>query len=185
MSDRYDAGRNHPGLPRDSLPPIARTSSYSSLDIATMGYQYPVPQAPYDSTLAEVLYNIQGSHTFGVALAPYPANVQHLMGRDQPFFPEMGMKASVRINWPGYEPYTHQFRIKDARVNARPITIARSVQLITDEMRRAIDMLEGRPCTRPEWRLGRGFIQVEHLILVKVAKVSNGSLQPHFAVRRQ
>jgi len=97
MSDHYDARRNHPTLPPDSLPPRARTSTYSSL-VTAMGYQSPVPQALYGRTLAEVQYNIRGSHTTGVALAPYPANVQHLVGTNEPFFGEMGKKASIRVN---------------------------------------------------------------------------------------
>lgn len=187
MSDRYDARRNHRSLPPNSLPSPARISSYSSIAPA-LGYQpsvHIVPQEPYGPTLAEVVYSIQGSHTPGIALASAPANVHGLWGKEQPFFAEMGMKASIRVNWPGYEPYSHQFTIKDARINANPISIARSVQLIADEMRRAINKLEGRPCTQPAWRVGRGFIEMEHLILIKVSRVSNGSVQPHFAVRRR
>ncbi|KAI0032430.1 hypothetical protein K488DRAFT_11394, partial [Vararia minispora EC-137] len=103
----------------------------------------------------------------------------HLHARDEQMFVQHGPSISLRLNWPGYQPWTRQIPTRDFRNPPGPITrdkltknIAKSIQRFIEEQRhREIEPIEEK------WRVGEGFIELEDLSLLRLDNVSKGSWQ--------
>ncbi|KAG7443628.1 uncharacterized protein BT62DRAFT_878195, partial [Guyanagaster necrorhizus] len=117
------------------------------------------------------------------------SRVRRLIDRDEPMFKDRGPSVSVRIEWPGYRPWSRQIPARDFRTPPCPITrsklaknVAKCVQRFIQE-RQAVPMEDD---SSPDWRVGTqpNTIRVEDLVLVSLHHVSMGSWQPHLRLRR-
>lgn len=86
-----------------------------------------------------------------------------------------GSKASIRVLWPGYPSHSRQINLSRT---GKPLAIGALAVKIAKELQFLVDCHSFKYCTKPEWRLGPGFIQFEHIFLTEVLQVSKASLQP-------
>lgn len=100
-----------------------------------------------------------------------------LEGRALPALPDdmTCTKVSLRILWPGYEPFTKQIMI---RTGGRTVSMDRLVEVIAKVL---VEFCQKRalvPTSDPAWRLGPGSITVDDMTLVGILHVSRSSIQP-------
>ncbi|KAA1468803.1 hypothetical protein DENSPDRAFT_772093 [Dentipellis sp. KUC8613] len=104
----------------------------------------------------------------------------NLLGRDDLMFKERGPSISVRINWPGYAPWSRQIPTRDFRNPPGPITRAKLAKNVAKSVKRFIEEHQHRPMEEdgdPAWRVGRPNIDLFDLILIQLDHVSRGSWQ--------
>ncbi|KAH9967288.1 hypothetical protein BC827DRAFT_580770 [Russula dissimulans] len=107
--------------------------------------------------------------------------------RDEPMFQERGPSISVRINWPGYQPWSRQIPTRDFRNPPGPITRAKLAKNVAKSVSRFIAEHKGRPMEEdgdPAWAVGPGAIDVFDLVLVRLDHVSKGSWQAQLQLLR-
>jgi len=105
-----------------------------------------------------------------------------LVSRDEPMFQERGPSISVRINWPGYQPWSRQIPTRDFRNPPGPITRAKLAKNVAKSVARFITEHKGRQMEEdgdPAWAVGPHNIDVFDLVLVRLDHVSKGSWQAH------
>jgi len=105
-----------------------------------------------------------------------------LSGRDEPMFRERGPSISVRINWPGYQPWSRQIPTRDFRNPPGPITRSKLAKNVAKSVARFISEHNNRPMEEdgdPTWSVGPRKIEVTDLVLVRLDHVSKGSWQAH------
>jgi hypothetical protein len=109
-----------------------------------------------------------------------------LVSRDEPMFQERGPSISVRINWPGYQPWGRQIPTRDFRNPPGPITRAKLAKNVAKSVARFIAEHKGRQMEEdgdPAWLVGPGKIDVFDLVLVRLDHVSKdgwqAQLRPH------
>jgi hypothetical protein len=112
-----------------------------------------------------------------------------LVARDEPMFQERGPSISVRINWPGYQPWSRQIPTRDFRNPPGPITRAKLAKNVAKSVARFIAEHKGRPMEEdgdPIWSVGPGSqkIDVFDLVLVRLDHVSKGSWQAQLQLFR-
>lgn len=110
-----------------------------------------------------------------------------LVARDEPMFQERGPSISVRINWPGYQPWSRQIPTRDFRNPPGPITRAKLAKNVAKSVARFIAEHKGRPMEEdgdPAWSVGPHKIDVFDLVLVRLDHVSKGSWQAHLQLLR-
>jgi hypothetical protein len=103
-----------------------------------------------------------------------------LVGRDEPMFQERGPSISVRLNWPGYQPWSRQIPTRDFRNPPGPITRSKLAKNVAKSVARFIVEHQGRPMEEdgePIWAVGARKIEVTDLVLVRLDHVSKGSWQ--------
>jgi len=103
-----------------------------------------------------------------------------LVQRDDPMFQERGPSISVRINWPGYQPWSRQIPTRDFRNPPEPMTRAKLAKNVAKSVARFIAEHKGRPMEEdgdPAWVVGPGKIDVFDLVLIRLDNVSKGSWQ--------
>ncbi|KAK0434520.1 uncharacterized protein EV420DRAFT_398780 [Desarmillaria tabescens] len=137
-----------------------------------------------------IYFWVQDPSECGLALPDaLHSRVRRLIDRDEPMFKDRGPSISVRIEWPGYLPWSRQIPARDFRTPPCPITrsklaknVAKCVQRFIQE-RQAVPMEDD---SIPDWRVGTqpNTIRVEDLVLVSLHHVSMGSWQPHLRLRR-
>lgn len=86
-----------------------------------------------------------------------------------------GSKVSIRVLWPGYPSHSRQINLSRT---GKPLAIGALAIKIAKELQFLVDSHSFKHCTKPEWRLGPGFIQFEYIFLTEVLQVSKASLQP-------
>jgi hypothetical protein len=110
-----------------------------------------------------------------------------LVSRDEPMFQERGPSISVRINWPGYQPWSRQIPTRDFRNPPGPITRAKLAKNVAKSVARFIVEHKGRPMEEDgdlAWLVGPGKIDVFDLVLVRLDHVSKGSWQAQLQLVR-
>ncbi|KAI0270123.1 hypothetical protein BGY98DRAFT_1011770 [Russula aff. rugulosa BPL654] len=103
-----------------------------------------------------------------------------LVGRDEPMFQERGPSLSVRLNWPGYQPWSRQIPTRDFRNPPGPITRSKLSKNVAKCVARFMNEHQGRPMEEdgdPIWAVGSKKIDVTDLVLVRLDHVSKGSWQ--------
>jgi len=103
-----------------------------------------------------------------------------LVARDEPMFQERGPSISVRLNWPGYQPWSRQIPTRDFRNPPGPITRSKLAKNVAKSVSRFITEHQGRPMEEdgePIWAVGGRKIEVNDLVLVRLDHVSKGSWQ--------
>ncbi|KAM5530228.1 hypothetical protein V8D89_016116 [Ganoderma adspersum] len=105
-----------------------------------------------------------------------------LEGRDDAMFQGRGPSVSIRLNWPGYAPWSRQIPTRDFRSPPQPITRAKLARNVAKTVQRFIQEMENQAMEDPsevKWRVGTRGIRLEDLILVGLQHVSMGSWQAH------
>jgi len=107
--------------------------------------------------------------------------------RDEPMFRERGPSISVRLNWPGYQPWSRQIPTRDFRNPPGPITRGKLAKNVAKSVARFIAEHKGRPMEEdgdPAWVVGPGAIDVFDLVLVRLDHVSKGCWQAQLQLTR-
>jgi len=110
-----------------------------------------------------------------------------LAHRDEAMFQERGPSISVRINWPGYQPWSRQIPTRDFRNPPGPITRGKLAKNVAKSVARFITEHKDRPMEEdgdPAWAVGPGQIDVFDLVLVRLDHVSKGSWQAQLQLLR-
>ncbi|KAI1793577.1 hypothetical protein LXA43DRAFT_885417 [Ganoderma leucocontextum] len=105
-----------------------------------------------------------------------------LEGRDDAMFQGRGPSVSIRLNWPGYAPWSRQIPTRDFRSPPQPITRAKLARNVAKTVQRFIQEMGNQNMDDPseaKWRVGTRDIRLENLILVGLQHVSMGSWQAH------
>lgn len=104
----------------------------------------------------------------------------NLAQRDDQMFNERGPSISVRINWPGYNPWSRQIPTRDFRNPPGPITRSKLAKNVAKSVQRFIIEQANKPMDEdadPAWQVGKGGVLLGHLALVRLDHVSKGSWQ--------
>ncbi|KAG6865710.1 hypothetical protein C0991_012526 [Blastosporella zonata] len=137
-----------------------------------------------------IYFWMEGPDECGIPLVDaLHSRVRRLRQRDEPVFEGRGPSISVRIQWPGYRPWSRQIPTKDFRSPPQPITKAKLAKNIAKCVERFLSARTGTPLeddVDPRWKVGpRNYeIKLEDLYLVSMHHVSMGSWQPHLRLRR-
>jgi len=101
---------------------------------------------------------------------------------DRSMFTQCGASITLRIEWPGYKPWSHQIRTTDWRKARNPITLARLSFLIAKSIAAFIQDMEHTEINAEHatWKVGTGHINIDNLVLVCLDPVSKSSWQPLF-----
>ncbi|KAI0794002.1 hypothetical protein C8Q74DRAFT_1193223 [Fomes fomentarius] len=108
-----------------------------------------------------------------------------LEGRDDSMFAGRGPSVSIRLNWPGYAPWSRQIPTRDFRSPPHPITRAKLARNVAKTINRFITEMESQnqeDVNEARWRVGTRGIRLEDLALVGLQHVSMGSWQAHVRV---
>ncbi|KAI0644171.1 hypothetical protein C8Q79DRAFT_131748 [Trametes meyenii] len=111
-----------------------------------------------------------------------------LVDRDDSMFEGRGPSVSIRLNWPGYAPWTRQIPTKDFRSPPHPITRSKLARNVAKVIKRFIDEtqdLSQEDETMARWRVGKNYIKLEDLMLVGLQHVSMGSWQAHVRLMKR
>lgn len=150
-------------------------------------------------TVPQQLYNVGTTHAFHFTTGsgmPVVFNVvegagiplQQLLRRqtiqlqagDEPILDMSGDTISIRIEWPGYPSFTKQIASKDWKKTRSPNTRQRLAIKVADAVQSFFKKHVNTLCDPPNstWRIGPNGIRIEHLALVSLHRVSQGSWQP-------
>ncbi|KAG2053708.1 hypothetical protein BDR06DRAFT_969883 [Suillus hirtellus] len=135
-----------------------------------------------------ILFCAEKSHELGVALEEILKNSRCLSDRDDPVFEGGGRSISVRLEWPGYPPWSYQLPTRDCRKIPGPITKAKLAKKLATCIRKFIEKMaihRMEADSDPMWRISPRHIKFEDLILISLIHVSQGSWQPKLQLRRQ
>jgi len=105
-----------------------------------------------------------------------------LVGREDLMFENRGPSVSIRLLWPGYAPWSRQIPTRDFRTPPGPITRAKLAKNVAKTIERFIQEMDGQPMgngAEAGWRVGKNWIELDHLVLVGLQHVSMGSWQAH------
>jgi len=184
LDGTYSLAMNHGPMPGLEFV-TGRLSSYSEL--ASALEDILVPQKLYVGTDAlfhpqpPVRLIVNGRR--GIPLAKALAkDFTGLERKDTPAFQQpVGIKSSIRINWPGYADYTRQLTINSVE-KGKPTILALLAHLVAKEMQRFIDGNANMTGKDRKWQLNSPAVNMNTLLLTEVRHVSAGSIQPTFAV---
>ncbi|KAH9044858.1 hypothetical protein EDB84DRAFT_1558939 [Lactarius hengduanensis] len=90
----------------------------------------------------------------------------------------------IRINWPGYGEWNSQIMTKDQTPAHNTITTEKFAKRVASAVCRFIDEHSRVHGGDPRWRIGPGGITRDHVILIGVVHVSQGSWQPILQLNR-
>ncbi|RDX48257.1 hypothetical protein OH76DRAFT_1352884 [Lentinus brumalis] len=111
-----------------------------------------------------------------------------LLDRDDSMFEGRGPSVSIRLNWPGYAPWSRQIPTRDFRSPPHPITRAKLAKNVAKTIHRFIQEMESQSqedAGEAKWRVGSRGIKLEDLMLVGLQHVSMGSWQAHVRLIRR
>ncbi|KAI0041056.1 hypothetical protein FA95DRAFT_1501953 [Auriscalpium vulgare] len=124
----------------------------------------------------------------GISLADALHNrFARLDRRDEPMFIDRGPSISVRINWPGYQPWSRQIPTRDFRNPPGPITRAKLAKNVAKSVQRFIQEHKNRAMEEEgeeEWMVGPQKIDLFDLVLIRLDHVSKGSWQAQLQLAR-
>ncbi|KAG1797691.1 uncharacterized protein HD556DRAFT_234643 [Suillus plorans] len=181
-----------------SLPSSGGTSSTTTSSISSS-----VPGR--GSTVPQELYNVGTTHAFHFTTGsgmPVVFNVAegagiplelllhrqttHLQARDDRISDMSGDTISIRIEWPGYPSFTKQIASKDWKKTRSPNTRERLAVKVAGAVYSFFKEHAKTECDPPNsrWRIGPNGIRIEHLALVSLHRVSQGSWQPKLCLLR-
>lgn len=156
-------------------------------------------------TVPQQLYNVGTTHAFHLTVGsgmPVVFNVAegagipleqllhrrtiHLQAGDERISDMSGDTISIRIEWPGYPSFTKQIASKDWRKKRSPNTREMLAFKVAGAVHAFFKKHANTPCDPPNsrWRIGPNGIRIEHLVLVSLHRVSQGSWQPKLCLIR-
>ncbi|KAH9940945.1 uncharacterized protein BXZ73DRAFT_42374, partial [Epithele typhae] len=138
---------------------------------------------------APIMFLTHGPHGCGIALEDaIKQRYSRLEGRDDPMFEGRGPSVSIRLNWPGYAPWSRQIPTRDFRSPPHPITRAKLAKNVAKTVKRFIEEMSTQKmedAAEADWKVGgKHGIALEHLMLVGLQHVSMGSWQAHVRLIR-
>ncbi|KAI0372748.1 hypothetical protein BV20DRAFT_939270 [Pilatotrama ljubarskyi] len=138
---------------------------------------------------APILFFVQNPSALGIPLKDAINNrFMNLQGRDDPMFEGRGPSVSIRLNWPGYAPWSRQIPTRDFRSPPHPITRAKLAKNVAKTIKRFIEDMEKTHMedqSQARWRVGGRHIRLEDMLLVGLQHVSMGSWQAHVRLFRR
>lgn len=153
-------------------------------------------------TVPQQLYNVGTTHAFHLTVGsgmPVVFNVAegagipleqllhrqtiHLQAGDERISDMSGDTISIRIEWPGYPSFTKQIASKDWRKTRSPNTREMLAYKVAGAVQAFFKKHANTPCDS-RWRIGPNGIRIEHLVLVSLHRVSQGSWQPKLCLLR-
>lgn len=142
-----------------------------------------------DCELKPIIYFFSSNpYEYGVTLEDaIRSKHKDLQDKDEPMFVGCGPSVSIRIEWPGYRPWTKQIPTNDFKTPKGPITRAKLAKNLANCIKRFIEWAARQPMETNadrRWKVGPKHIKVEDLILVSLHHVSKGSWQPQLRLRR-
>ncbi|KAL0567323.1 hypothetical protein V5O48_014672 [Marasmius crinis-equi] len=114
--------------------------------------------------------------------------LERFPGREDTVFEARGPTTiSIRLEWPGYQPWNRQIPTRDFCTPPRPITKAKLAKNVAKCVQRFIVERQGRQMEKEsdeKYRVGTGTgtIRLEDLVVVSLHHVSAGSWQPQLRV---
>ncbi|KAH9059703.1 hypothetical protein EDB87DRAFT_1562947 [Lactarius vividus] len=90
----------------------------------------------------------------------------------------------IRINWPGYDDWSGQIMTKDQTPAHNTITVDKFAKRVASAVCRFMDDHSRVHGGDARWRIGPGGITRDHVILIGVVHVSQGSWQPILQLNR-
>ncbi|KAI0666752.1 hypothetical protein C8Q78DRAFT_1072139 [Trametes maxima] len=130
-----------------------------------------------------ILFFTQHPDGMGIPLKDaISSRFMQLVNRDDSMFEGRGPSVSIRLNWPGYAPWTRQIPTKDFRSPPHPITRSKLARNVAKVIKRFIDEMQDlsqEDESMARWRVGKNYIKLEDLMLVGLQHVSMGSWQAH------
>jgi hypothetical protein len=114
------------------------------------------------------------------------SRVTRLVGREALMFEGRGPSISIRLEWPGYRPWSRQIPTKDFKNPPGPITCAKLAKNVAKCIERFIKEMSNTAMeddADKRWKVGRGLISLDDLVLVSMHHVSMGSWQPQLRLR--
>ncbi|KAN0088540.1 hypothetical protein V8E55_005597 [Tylopilus felleus] len=134
-----------------------------------------------------IFFCVEDSHELGIPLDDaLKQRLKHLKDKDDLMFVGCGPSVSIRIQWPGYQPWSKQIPTMDFKTPKGPITRAKLAKNIATCIRRFQEYVQNKPMeaeSDKRWKVGNCHIKVEDLILVSLHHVSKGSWQPQLRLR--
>ncbi|KAF9643161.1 hypothetical protein BDM02DRAFT_3104782 [Thelephora ganbajun] len=107
-----------------------------------------------------------------------------LEGRDDPVLVEQSSVIQLRLEWPGYPPWSRKIRLDDWKKASQRISLKKLATEVSKCLERFIlvhaDKHSDRECS--DWRVGPEFIEVNRLVLIALDNVSKGSWQPRIGL---
>lgn len=180
-----------------SLPSAAGTSTTAlSISSSVPGRGPTIPQQLYNVGTTNAFHFTTGGGmpvVFNVAEgAGIPLQqllhrqAIHLQAHDERILDMSGDTISIRIEWPGYPSFTKQIASKDWKKTRSPNTRERLAIKVAEAVQSFFKKHANTPCDPPNsgWRIGPNGIRVEHLALVSLHRVSQGSWQPKLCLLR-
>ncbi|EKM50443.1 uncharacterized protein PHACADRAFT_263741 [Phanerochaete carnosa HHB-10118-sp] len=107
-----------------------------------------------------------------------------LHGRDDSMFQNRGPSVSIRINWPGYTPWSRQIPTRDFRSPPGPITRSKLAKNVAKTVLRFLDEKKDKPVedeADPKYKVAH--ITIDQIDIVGLQHVSMGSWQAHLRLR--
>ncbi|KIJ20813.1 hypothetical protein PAXINDRAFT_165652 [Paxillus involutus ATCC 200175] len=185
---------------QEPMPHIVEWKLVIELGKNVIGMSYFIPQKVYQPyTEADRLRYIQeitlkktiffySQSELGILLDDaLKQRLKHLDDKDEPMFVGCGPSVSIRLQWPGYRPWTKQIPTMDFKNPKGPITKLKLAKNIANCVRRFIEAVDSKamePDSDRRWKVGKRNIKVEDLVLVSLHHVSKGSWQPQLRLRR-
>ncbi|GJE92940.1 hypothetical protein PsYK624_090990 [Phanerochaete sordida] len=99
-----------------------------------------------------------------------------------PKLSEQAKKITIRINWPGYQPWSYVVHAFDHSYEVRPITLAKLAHEVAKTVRLLKNDMATSGTVSPDWSLNN--VNIEELVLLELRHVSTGSWQPVLCLDR-
>ncbi|KIK80097.1 hypothetical protein PAXRUDRAFT_159591, partial [Paxillus rubicundulus Ve08.2h10] len=135
-----------------------------------------------------IIFRAHDSLEWGVPLQTLLAKQAiRLLQGNEPAFSSIGPSVSIRMQWPGYQPYHKSISTKDYSSTRRPINISKLAKLVAKRIQLFMEIMSKRPMeigSDQQWRVGPHHITLDDLILVSLHHISRGSWQPQIRLRR-
>ncbi|GJE86966.1 hypothetical protein PsYK624_030490 [Phanerochaete sordida] len=139
-----------------------------------------VPQRVYiphksNANFTKIPDNSQGAPAFAAKWEQHPATQSGTIGQ----------KIQLRLEWPGYSSQYTSLNFRDFKKKSGPVAWEKFFERVTGAIRKMMQELEELKFN-PEWsawRVGKGYISPEDVVLLSIEHRSKGSWQPELYVR--
>ncbi|KAJ3559880.1 hypothetical protein NM688_g70 [Phlebia brevispora] len=163
------------------------------VQVGNMYYLEDVPSMPYrvpNQTWAErppiPFYCIDGQRGFPLSDA-FARAFSRLQDPDRPVFePTTGAKLTFHVQWAEYSLFSKAKNVVTQRRSCiTSISRAKTAYEVAKVVKTFIDQNSHHPVSNNYWRVGPGFIELDHIYLLELRNTSVGSYQAVLAVVRQ
>lgn len=135
---------------------------------------------------SEVICFSGAAGSFISAMDALDERLDGLVRGEETVFHGCSSAVSLRIEWPGYKPWTDQIRTLDWREPPNKITRSKLLTEIAKRLEKFLQRCHSTPVSPDAqvWRAGvQGGIQLDNIAVVALERVALGSWQPHLMYR--